>query len=224
MASAVVVALIVGLAIILCIHFLLRDDPAPEQKVVQGPNTSAACELPVSDQTGLTSAPDADWRLMGAGASSFSVPVTTEDGPSKWEENRPSCWRQSPTGAVLAASTMAGLASSGNQYVLYEDYSVEGENRDRALREVPKDEAVSEQDISLAAFRLVDYRKDSAQVEVVVTGDDPYGEPVYIAATFDLVYDDGDWKFNPPSSLVPTVQQVKNLDGYIDYVKGETNG
>lgn len=177
---------------------------------------SEQCDLPSSDATTIEGIPDTGWVAVGAGNEAMLIPQTADHGPSlTGDDGTPHCWAQSPLGAVSAASAMTALASTGNQYDLYNHLTVEGPTRDQALASTPEDADPYTTGLELYGFRLVDYDQDEAEVEVVVGKDGAS----YVGTTVSLVYVDGDWRYDPPTSLRPTVQELTDLDGYHEFRK-----
>lgn len=220
MASAAVLLAILVAGLLLGFKAITRDDAPQPEPQTQTQAAPATCDLPASDQTGLTAIPETGWKLIGAGENSMSVPVSDTAGPAQWDGQRPSCWQQSPTGAVLSSAFFVALASTGDQHDLYTLYTVPGPARDAALAETPEDEETYTTGLKIEAFRLVNYTPDDAQVEIVVSGTpNQNSEPVYAAATFDVTYHDGDWKYRAPTSGEPSVKQITTLDGYTNFTR-----
>lgn len=220
MGSAVVVLAILIAATYLIIHAILTPDTTtstPAAAPTQ--DTGVGCGAPASDQTTLTSAPAHTWRLVGAGENSMSVPVF-DDGPTKWEDGLPSCWGHSPAGAVSAATTFIALSSTGQEHTLYQDYTVQGPARDKGLDGTATNGAVGTTGLSFTAFRVVDYTQDTAEVELIISGVVD-GSVVNMAATVTETYTDGDWRYDPPTSLNPTTRVVTDTTGFVELSKGE---
>lgn len=214
MGSAVVVFAVILAALFLIVaHYFDGDDgtstaPAPAQSAEPG----AGCGAPGSDQMNLTSAPQHTWRLVGSGEESISVPVF-QDGPTKWDDGNPSCWGQSPAGAVSAAASFVALSSTGQEHLVYDKYTVPGPARDKGLDETTAMGSVGTTGLNITGFRLVNYTKTDAEVEVLVSG--VVDQQVRsMGATVTLKYQDGDWRYNPPTSLEPSTRAVDNTDGF----------
>lgn len=217
--AALILAIIVGGLVLWIITITTAEDTKPQTQT-QTQTAAATCDLPPSDQTGITAIPETGWKLIGAGEQSMSVPVSDTAGPAHWEGQRPDCWQQSPTGAVLSSAFFVALASTGDQYELYENYTLPGPARDAALAETPKDEDSYTTGLKIEAFRLVNYTNEDAQVEIVVSGNSGTGdEPIYAAATFDVTYHDGDWVYKAPSSGQASIKQISTLDGYTKFMR-----
>lgn len=214
MGSAVVVfAVILAALFLLLAHLFNGDDgttaaPAPAQSA----ETGAGCGAPGSDQMDLTSAPKHTWRLVGSGEESISVPVF-QDGPTKWDDGHPSCWAQSPAGAVSAAASFIALSSTGQEHLVYDKYTVPGPARDKGLDETTASGSVGTTGLDITGFRLVNYTKTDAEVEVLVSGVVDQ-EVRNMAASVTVKYQDGDWRYNPPTSLEPSTRTVTDTNGF----------
>lgn len=205
MLSCVVLFIIAIGLVILTFNYFSADDPSA------APVASAEkCDLPASDQTDLVGIPEHGWVLIGAGESAIPVPKTDDHGPAMNDSGVYSCWAQSPMGAVSAAMTFAAMGSAGEEYALAEKLTAPGAERDRLLAETPQDTEPAGS-VVIEGFRLVDYDKDAAEVTVVM------GDGTNLAAaTIDVAWVDGDWRYDPPSTLEPEFSYPTSMDGYTE--------
>lgn len=194
-AAATVVGMVALAALImsLIVHF----DQDGEGRDLSIP----ACERPASSDTDYSGALTVDrWQTVGAAA----LPATPF-GPSEIEDT-PGCFEHSPAGAVTAAVYVATLGSSGDIRMVLEDMSVDSPNTEAFLAEVSGAEQATP--IRPAGLRLADYSGDAATVSVVF--DHQGRHPV---VTIDLLWEDGDWKWNTPSQSL-SVTETNTLTGY----------
>ena len=192
-ACAVVVGL-AGIALVLVLALGGRGDTMS--------TPAALCEQPASEETDIYSTPEAEWINTGI----IQVPASETAGPSIETEETNACYARSPEGAVFAAMNLVAMDLDGQSRTLYEDRTIEGPARDRALETVQGNVAPSP--AIFRGFDLVDYSPDAATVELVIE-DSPY----LGAITVEVVWD-GDWKLDPPTSLQPPVKPLNSLQGY----------
>ena len=144
-ASAVVVAAIVVLGLVLSLTNLLGGKTEPTNTSAPSPSTTATasssatpsdasvCGLTPVEMSGTVStAPTATWALVGTTAA----PSIKGQGPGKVEEDGyRSCYARTPTGALLAAANYTALGSYGPlRKKFYEEATVPGPGRDALLR------------------------------------------------------------------------------------------
>lgn len=219
--SAVVVALIVALGIILALLPKGGGTPAAEPST-SGPTTASTqpsaaaaasvCGLPPGDQAKPATAPtDTKWELVGKIAAPTSP---TQFGPGKTEANGlRSCFAHSPTGALYAGANVVILASSGRNDLVLQYLTVDGPERDRMLSSSTAAGNSGSPSFQLAGFKLTDYSGDRAVIE--------YGFKVsngtYGSLPVVLQWSSGDWKAVPPASGQPEGRQLTNLSGFIPW-------
>lgn len=213
LSCAGILALLLGLGIVVINHFT-QDDPSAPPAIA-----SEQCDLPASDQTDLVGVPAHGWALVGKGEHAIAVPKSSDHGPARSDQGVPSCWAQSPMGAVSAAMTFAAMASAGEEYALAQHLTVSGPEREALLAETPEQTEPTAQ-VFIDAFRLVDYDQDSAEVTVVMAANELDG---WVAATIEVAWVDGDWRYDPPSSLEPEFSFPTDLQGYTE-IKDVDNG
>lgn len=210
--ACVVLAILVGGA------FLLLN--RPEAPTAPAPLTSAGtCDLPASGETVLTDIPESGQVAVGAGRSAVAAPRTEEHGPAIMNDGVPSCWAQSPFGAVSAAAAVAAMGSAGMEHSLYRDLTVEGDERDQLLAENTEDTAPYRDGTEIVGFALLDYTLEDATVSIVASD----GE-LMVAGTYDMVYVDGDWRYDPPLNLEPQFAEIDDMNGYTEFRGGPTDG
>ncbi|MHC8609912.1 hypothetical protein ACW4FP_19920 (plasmid) [Paenarthrobacter ureafaciens] len=219
--SAVVVALIVALGIILALLPKGGGTPAA------GPSTSGSttastppsvaaaasvCGLPSGDQAKPATTPtDTKWELVGKIAAPTSP---TQFGPGKTEPNGlRSCFAHSPTGALYAGANIVILASSGHNDLVLRHLTVDGPERDKMLESSSPSGNSGAPSFQLAGFKLTDYTGDRAVIE--------YGFKVsngtFGSLPVVLQWSGGDWKAVPPASGQPEGKQLADLSGYIPW-------
>ncbi|GAB2723027.1 hypothetical protein ACX801_21020 [Arthrobacter bambusae] len=218
--SAVVVAIIVALGIILALVPKGSGSAAPEASTAPastGSTPSAAteaasvCGLPAGDQSKPATAPaDTKWELVGKVAAPTSPKLF---GPGKTEPNGlRSCFAHSPTGALYAATNLTALSSSGKAVLVYEQLAVPSPERDAVLRSSPTavPNSVTAQ---LVGFTIRSYDSDRAVIDLAFKGSN--GSLVSIPVP--LQWYGGDWKFVVPATGNTGSRQIADLSGYIEW-------
>jgi hypothetical protein len=219
--SAVVVAIIVALGIILALlpKGSGNADPAPTAgstaTASAQPSTSAAgsvCGLPDGNQSKPVSAPaDTIWELVGK----IAAPTSPKQyGPGTTAVNGlRSCFAHSPTGALYAGANIVILASSGHNDLVIQNLTIEGPERDKMLKSSAPAGTTNDTPFQLAGFKLTDYSGDRAVIE--------YGFKVsngtFGSLPVVLQWSGGDWKAVPPPSGQPEGKQLADLSGYIPW-------
>ncbi|WJH26610.1 hypothetical protein [Pseudarthrobacter defluvii] len=219
--SAVVVAIIVALGIILALLPKGGGTPTAEPNnagtATAGTQPSAAadasvCGLPSGDQAKPATTPaDTKWELVGKIAAPTSP---AQFGPGKTESNGlRSCFAHSPTGALYAGANVVILASSGRNDLVLQYLTVDGPERDKMLSSSAATGNSGSPSFQLAGFKLTDYSGDRAVIE--------YGFKVsngtYGSLPVVLQWSGGDWKAVPPASGQPEGKQLTNLSGFIPW-------
>ena len=223
--STVLVALLIVLGVVL---WLWPDGEEPTQ-AAPAPATTAepvaggesTCGLDATGGTTLTKAPeDVEWSALGA----IYAPSSEEHGPGTVDESTGvrSCYSHTPEGALLATTNM--LTASSDPELLLETtrkLGVESPGKEVAIGGLQ--ERVAEGDnssvpVQIAGFRLLSYTGDKATVEVVAAVDDGT-EKIYITTAGDLVWNEGDWRFQfqDDGSGGPVSGRVSDLSGYIEW-------
>lgn len=218
--SAVVVAILVALAIIL--PLLPKGEgaasPAPTMAAtstatatVESGSAASICGLPTGPQSKLATAPtDTKWELVGKVAAPTSP---REFGPGKVAANGlRSCFSHSPTGALYAAVNLTAMSGSGKAGLVYKYLSVPGPQRDKMLNQSPdaSDGSVTAQ---LAGFMVRSYDSDQAVVDLAFKADNG----TYVSIPVPLQWSGGDWKFIIPATGDTGSQQISDLSGYIEW-------
>lgn len=176
---------------------------APEEDEEEPADSDSVCGLSGVAEAGesLTRGPATDgWDYDGV----MPYPVSEEYGPAA-EEGYRYCFSRTPEGAVFFAANAAeqGESEHAQEWIAYA--VSEGTYRGALIEEVGSG---SDEDIRLdvVGFRVLSFSPDSAVVHLAVDGQ-AQGQTVQLSAEFDLVWEDGDWKFNgdveQPLSMVP---------------------
>lgn len=196
--APVAAALAAVVAVVLVTATLILARPSPT--VTAAPVVAGdPCARPAVAGTGIEGTPASGAVLVGT----LAVPATAEAGPSRLESGVRTCWERSPTGAVFAATYMAGLGATGQAPVLHEHLAVPGPGRDAALAGAVANVPASTE-VVFSGFRLLDYTPDAAQVMVVATVEGVHTQGMIL----DVVWD-GDWRLDPPSTGEPVRVPVR---------------
>lgn len=220
-ASAVVVAAIVVLGLVLSLTNLLggKTEPTPTSAPSPSPSASgtsseaSVCGLTPVEMSGtVATAPTATWALVGTTAA----PSIKGQGPGKIEEDGfRFCYARTPSGALLAASNLMAMGSEAPLLgkKINQRLTVPGPGRDAALAQPPASADSSGVRIQIAGFRINRYDGKTADVDLAIrtsTG-------VIAAQVFTLKWVEGDWKVVLADSgdLPSRMSQLPNLSGYI---------
>ncbi|MDP9696105.1 UNVERIFIED_ORG: hypothetical protein J2X79_003684 [Arthrobacter globiformis] len=218
--SAVVVAIIVALGIILALLPKGGGTPTAEQSnsgsATASPQPSEAaaasvCGLPPGDQAKPATAPtDTKWELVGKVAAPTSP---TELGPGKTEANGlRSCFAHSPTGALYAAANMTALSAAGKAHLVYEQLALPSPERDAELKSSPT-AAPNSVTAQLAGFTFRSYEADRAVIDLAFKG----ANGTFVSIPVPLQWYGGDWKFVVPATGDTGARQITDLGGYIEW-------
>ncbi|MEV7634321.1 hypothetical protein AB0N64_18120 [Microbacterium sp. NPDC089318] len=219
--SAVVVAIIVALGIILALVPKGGETASPEPSTTStstnsGEATATAdasiCGLPSGDHAKPATTPtDTKWELVGKIAAPTSP---TQFGPGKTDTNGlRSCFAHSPTGALYAGANIVVLASSGHNDLVLRYLTVDSPERDKLLDSSSASGSPGGPSFQLAGFKVTDYTGDRAVIE--------YGFKVsngtFGSLPVVMQWSDGDWKAVPPASGQPEGKQLADLSGFIPW-------
>jgi hypothetical protein len=217
--SAVVVAIIVALGIILAL--LPKGggtaSPKPDSTSTSTSNQPTAtsgtsvCGLPSGDQAKPATTPaDTKWELVGKIAAPTSP---TQFGPGKTEANGlRSCFAHSPTGALYAAANMTALSSAGKAELVYEQLAVPGPERDAVLNSTPT-AAPNSVTAQLAGFTFRSYEAERAVIDLAFMG----SNGTFVSIPVPLQWYEGDWKLIVPATGDTGARQLTDLSGYIEW-------
>lgn len=223
--SAVVVAAIVVLGLVLSLTNLLGSTKAPPTTTSPSPSSpsvasssktvageASVCGLRRVQMTGTVAvAPAATWSLIGTTAA----PSIKGQGPGTVEETGyRSCYARTPTGAVLAAANYMAMGGYGPvRKEFYEKATVPGPGRDALLRKPITGAGTGGVRVQIAGIRVLRYDGIQADVDVAIrTSNGAIG-----ATVANLQWSGGDWKLrlaDDGSELSPFVQ-LQSVSGYI---------
>ncbi|WP_427136666.1 hypothetical protein [Pseudarthrobacter sp. S9] len=218
--SAVVVAIIVALGIVLALlpkgSGNAEPAPAPSSTTTAsgqpGPSAGASfCGLPDGDQSKPATEPaNTKWELIGKVAAPTSP---TKYGPGKTDPNGlRSCFAHSPTGALYAAVNVTALSSAGKARLVFENLAFPGPERDTLLQQ-PEPSETYTQTAQLAGFAFRSYNGDRAVADLAFKG----SNGTYLSIPVPLQWDSGDWKFLVPATGSTGARQIADLSGYIPW-------
>ena len=218
--SAVVVAIIVALGIILALIPKGGGNPAAEPSnsgsatASTQPSAAAAasvCGLPSGNQAKPATTPtDTKWELVGKVAAPTSP---TQFGPGKTEPNGlRSCFAHSPTGALYAAANVAVLSATGKARLVYEQLAVPSPERDALLNQ-PEPQETSAVTAQIAGFQIRSYDPDRAVIVIAAKG----SNGALVSVPVPLQWHSGDWKVVVPATGSTGGGQISDLSGYIPW-------
>jgi hypothetical protein len=218
--SAVVVAIIVALGIILALlpkgggtPTAEPSNPGSTTASAQPTATAAAsvCGLPSGDQAKPATTPtDTKWELVGKIAAPTSP---AQFGPGKTEANGlRSCFAHSPTGALYAAANVAVLSATGKARLVYEQLAVPSPERDALLNQ-PEPQATSAVTAQIAGFQIRSYDAERAVIAIAAKG----SNGALVSVPVPLQWHDGDWKVVVPATGSTGGGQISDMAGYIPW-------
>ncbi|MBT2515563.1 hypothetical protein [Arthrobacter sp. ISL-30] len=218
--SAVVVAIIVALGIILAL--LPKGGGTPTAEPSNSGSTTASaqpsataaasvCGLPSGDQAKPATTPtDTKWELVGKIAAPTSP---TQFGPGKTDTNGlRSCFAHSPTGALYAAANMTALSSAGKANLVYQQLAVPSPERDAVLKSSPT-AAPNSVTAQLTGFTFRSYEADRAVIDLAFKG----ANGTFVSIPVPLQWYEGDWKFVVPATGDTGARQLSDLSGYVEW-------
>jgi hypothetical protein len=217
--SAVVVAVIAALAIILAL--IPRSGgtpaagPAPAASTSTGQPSPASeasvCGLPSGDQAKPAAAPaDTKWELVGK----IAAPTSPEQfGPGRTAANGlRSCFAHSPTGALYAAANVTALSSAGKARLVFEDLAVPSPERNALLAQ-PDTAPTSGTTAQIAGYQVRSYDSDRAVIVIAAKGDNG----ALVSVPVPLQWYGGDWKVVVPATGSTGGGQLSDLSGFIPW-------
>lgn len=194
------------------------ETPGPAQPGQTGEATSSVCGLPDGDQTVPEAAPVTDWRNV----EQLTLPVSpTTFGPGQETNGIYSCYGRNPSGAVMAAAMDLALdgSSSVDQVEYVRARYVHQGHYERLLADAQAGAAQAETSMAgeLAGFRVLDYSKDRASVEVVARILEGELADRLLSVRYELRWVDGDWRMVAPATDISTMSAPSSLAGYVEW-------
>lgn len=239
-AAAIVIAIIVVLGIVIAIVNATNDDdaqaapsssatpttastastePTTEPSPAAGDASVCGLEGVVDETARLTTAPAVDeWAYEGTTA----YPVAREFGPAETSpEGYRYCFQHSPEGAVLMAANAIAYGSDPEASRSWAEYALsQGQYRDELLSQESAPSVGSDTGpgtrISVTGFRLLHYDGETARVDLAVDASTAQGMGT-VSFAYELVWDEGDWKFNADKAQPLNAAPIPNSSGYIPW-------
>jgi len=232
-ASAVVVALLVVLGIVLSVT---GGSSKPDTGAATPPATGgtaggtasrdsdSVCGLPSGDRSIPSEAPSAKWKLRGA----VAVPTAPEIGPGRFRGGVPACFAHSPTGALFAMvnihAAMGQFARQPGRYPIRKVVKMIAPGPGRRTLEAAAakapvaDKGSTKPGAQVAGFTIVRYEADTAVIDLAFRGDRP-DVAGYTHGQSTLRWQDGDWKLVLAQNGSPfdAVQAIPDLTAYVPW-------
>jgi hypothetical protein len=220
-AATIVVGAVVVCGAVLLIGSLTSSDPAaspgqaqqqavvPTESVSSEPAApaapvstrsvqSAGCNRSTGDQSVPQQPPAVDsWEV----SSRIVVPRSSGFGPARTDaDGFRRCFAHSPTGAVYAAySAYAAMADQDKVVATARKLMVPGPGTDTLIRELQTDQSASGYTVpQLAGYRVIDAGPDRVSLMLATSLN-----TAYMSLTLTLVWNDGDWRLQPPAAGEP---------------------
>lgn len=178
-------------------------------------NADSVCGLKGSKSEGtLAEAPAAEWRYDELGTA---YPVNKKYGPAQSDaQSGRTCFQRTPEGAVFAAANAVSQGSAPAPQ--WSDYFLSERTGGRAalVQDTSNGRgAGSDVRVGVAGFRLLNYTGDAARVEIVVQAVGR-GDSVYVSAIYELVWENGDWRWLPSNVNEPLrMAEIPELYGFV---------
>ena len=233
-ASAVVVALLVVLGIVLSVTGGSAKPNAgaaspPATGVAPGgtesPDSDSVCGLPRGDRSIPADAPSAEWKLRGA----VAVPTAPKTfGPGRFRDGVPACFAHSPPGALFAMvnihAAMGQFARQPGRYPIRKVVKMIAPGPGRRALETAAakapvaDKGSTKPGAQVAGFTIVRYEADTAVIDLAFGGDRP-DVAGYVHGQSTLRWQDGDWKLVLAQNGSPfdAVQAIPDLTAYVPW-------
>ncbi|QGG39909.1 hypothetical protein [Aeromicrobium yanjiei] len=175
--------------------------------------SSSACGLPDSQDTALTDAPDAEWKILGTSA----VPQNESTGPAQVEDDIPRCFARSPEGALFAATWLTVLLNEPRfaSEALVRSRMVPGPALDAFLAS-DDGGATTKIPAQIAGFRIEDYSPDRSTVSVIARLTDGPDSGGLLQIVMTMVWQEGDWKWELSSAGIQG-NAVTSLSGFVPW-------
>lgn len=195
-----------------------EPEPEPEPtEPAEAEGDPSVCGLDDVELEGtVTTAPDAEWTLLGTTAA----PAAADVGPAASDEDGARyCYARTPAGAVMAAANIFAMSSTPELlHPLMDTLAVPGAGRDAALEltEGAASGSAPGVRVQIAGFNLLEYDGgQTATVDVAFTA----SNGTQGAIPYQLQWAQGDWKFElrDDGSMPFTPTQLPDLAGYVPW-------
>ena len=210
-----------------------EPEPSDEPPDTAPPPVAAGsiCGLPGLDPPGRTwneymmVLDQSEWVLWGT----TMVPQMSDVGPGRVaDEGYPYCFAQTIEGAINAAAWFARMPpglSSREQVQAWLEYAVSaGEYHDQLVAEglsiTNGSGSWGDGRVDLAGFRVLSFGQTEAKVEIAMTGIGSTGQTLG-SSVFELVWQDGDWKFNAATRRAMVSADIPSLNGFSSWYVSE---
>ena len=234
LAAAAVVVLLLVLAVVLAVigpggdGDTEGDQPRPGATSSTAPSESpdasqngsqngSACGLAPGDQQIPTTAPEADWELIGTVAAP-TAPDTV--GPADTRDGVRRCFAQSPTGALFAAVNFVATTSDADLRAdAVRQLAARGAGRNAALKAATSDSSgageASSTKFQVAGFAVLNADERASAVELAFRAN----TGALIRLPVSLRWEQGDWKvvLPPDGDLYAALGSLPDLTGYIPW-------
>jgi hypothetical protein len=231
LAAAVVVGLLVVLAVVLAILGPADDDgtpgadpgpgtstttSSPDASEASGNGGGSVCGLDRGSQQIPTTAPEADWELVGTVAAPHA-PDTI--GPGETSDGLRQCFAQSPTGALFAAVNFVATTSDADLRAdAVRQLAARGQGRTAALKAATSNGSGSGESstkFQVAGFAVLNYDSRSSAVELAFRAN----TGGLIRLPVSLRWEQGDWKvvLPPDGDLYAALGNLPDLTGYVPW-------
>lgn len=216
LAAALVVVVVVVLVAIVLLLALDRDDaPGPSTNPEPGAGSqtsSSVCGLADGDQTIPTVAPPAKWVVV----SGTAIPESRTFGPGNRVDGVGACFARNPNGALFAVANFLGDSASprAKAPALLDRFFDDANKTAAAAEFADRSGAAETYGLQIDGFRLVDYTRDRATVELTFRATEGPTAGSRAATSFTVAWSKGDWRIvTPPNGVFPTTA-ITSLTGY----------
>lgn len=188
-ASIIILALVVGMAILIIANPTKDDTKAPaagESSPSATPVAKEGCDVPVGDTSSTPKMPkDLRWEAKDG----WTWPVSDTYGPTQENDGYGVCFARSPLGAALMAVNFNSSTNVLGKQEAIELYVVDSPGKDVQLAKPATENATP---VSYSGFIVDSFSQDQAQVTLVFAT--PNTATGFTGLPLSFRWVDGDWK------------------------------
>lgn len=186
--------------------------------VTASASAPAGCAPSDTDQTVPTATPDVTWTLWNGEA----VPTSSADGPAKVTGAVPTCYADTPVGALVAL-TQVELRTQVAQdpdlaAITAADFVPNaGEAKAEALYQSGAQVSDYTADFQVGGFEFVSYTKASATIQLAMVQTNGGDESATFTVQYDSSTDDWQGVLSSSGAFGTTLSGINGLTGYVSW-------
>lgn len=173
------------------------------------PSDTAITECPaVDDGDQVVRDLTVEWVSEGPA----TLPFSSEHGPYRNIDPVYDCFRNSPSGAVLAAAHF--IIPYMYTPEIAERMMTPGPERDSAIARSETGNSLDYYGYDIKGFQVVDFSSEGAMIEIAMS--QPAG--TYVAVEMPMVWSNGDWLVDSPATVDAVSKPMTSTSGYLQFV------